>query len=89
MHQVEPRFLAKGVIESSQYNSWTLEDADDQIHIEAKRIGTVPGTHTVTMILMLTVMKSTYSSQPRGICNAISRMDYRKRVFTMKDVLEL
>jgi 4-hydroxy-tetrahydrodipicolinate reductase len=44
---VEPISLAKGVIENSQYNSWTLEDAaDDQIHIEAKRIGTVPGTHT-------------------------------------------
>ena len=41
--------LAKGVIENSSYTNWTLDQPKkDQIHIEAKRIGMVPGTHTVT-----------------------------------------
>ena len=50
--------LAKGVIQNSSYTNWTLEkpksnDPSDseqakQIQIEAKRIGAVPGTHTVT-----------------------------------------
>ena len=41
--------LAKGVIENSNYTNWTMEEAkNNEIHIEALRIGTVPGTHTVT-----------------------------------------
>ena len=41
--------LAKGIIENSSYTNWTLEKPKaEQIYIEAKRIGTVPGTHTVT-----------------------------------------
>ena len=41
--------LAKGVIENSDYTKWTLEKAEEnKIHIEAKRIENIPGTHTVT-----------------------------------------
>jgi 4-hydroxy-tetrahydrodipicolinate reductase len=41
--------LAKGVIENSKYTNWTLDKPTaNQIHIEAKRIATVPGTHKVT-----------------------------------------
>jgi 4-hydroxy-tetrahydrodipicolinate reductase len=40
--------LAKGVIENSKYTNWTLDPTANQIHIEAKRIATVPGTHKVT-----------------------------------------
>ncbi|MCI4442411.1 MAG: 4-hydroxy-tetrahydrodipicolinate reductase, partial [Lentimicrobium sp.] len=41
--------LAKGVIENSDYTSWTLEEAkENEIHIEAIRTENVPGTHTVT-----------------------------------------
>ncbi|HEU0125057.1 MAG TPA: dihydrodipicolinate reductase C-terminal domain-containing protein, partial [Flavobacterium sp.] len=40
--------LAQGVIENSNYANWTMEDAKtNEIRIEAKRIGEVPGTHTV------------------------------------------
>jgi 4-hydroxy-tetrahydrodipicolinate reductase len=45
----------------------TLEDAADD-HIEAKRIGTVPGTHTVNYDSSVDSIEITYSSQPRGIC---------------------
>jgi len=41
--------LAKGVIENSDYNNWTLENPKlDDILIDAKRIENVPGTHTVS-----------------------------------------
>ncbi|HQK41106.1 MAG TPA: 4-hydroxy-tetrahydrodipicolinate reductase, partial [Flavobacterium alvei] len=41
--------LAKGVIENSNYTNWTMENPNsNEIHIEALRIGDVPGTHTVT-----------------------------------------
>ncbi|MFQ3174542.1 MAG: 4-hydroxy-tetrahydrodipicolinate reductase, partial [Flavobacterium sp.] len=50
--------LANGIIENSSFTNWTLaipKESDPsasehakQIYIEAKRIGTVPGTHTVT-----------------------------------------
>ena len=41
--------LAKGVIENSNYTNWTLDNPkENEIHIEAVRVGTVPGTHTVT-----------------------------------------
>jgi 4-hydroxy-tetrahydrodipicolinate reductase len=37
--------LAKGVIENSKYTNWTLDKPTaNQIHIEKKRIATVPGT---------------------------------------------
>jgi hypothetical protein len=49
-------FTCKGVIEKKvNIIADGREDAMMQIHIEAKRIGTVPGTHTVTMIQVLTV----------------------------------
>src|SRR3970040_3070565 len=40
--------LAKGIIENSNFTNWTLDNPKGtEIHIETKRIGTVPGTHTV------------------------------------------
>jgi 4-hydroxy-tetrahydrodipicolinate reductase len=74
------------VIENSQYNSWTLEDAtDDQIHIEAKRIGTVPGTHTVTMIQVLTVKSKQLTIARICTWGSIGKWIIEKQgVFTMK-----
>jgi len=40
--------LAKGIIQHSDYESWTEAQAgEQQIHINAKRIENVPGTHSV------------------------------------------
>ena len=41
--------LAKGIIENSNYISWTLDKnrEENQLYIEAKRIENVPGTHSV------------------------------------------
>jgi 4-hydroxy-tetrahydrodipicolinate reductase len=44
--------LAKGIIENSDYKSWTLDKNRDenQLYIDAKRIENVPGTHSIFYI---------------------------------------
>ncbi|RBN50199.1 4-hydroxy-tetrahydrodipicolinate reductase [Flavobacterium psychrolimnae] len=96
--------LAKGVIENSSYNNWTLEKpvADDpsdselakQIHIEAKRIGTVPGTHTVTYNSSVDAIEIKHTAHNRegfalGAVIAAEWIVGKQGIFTMKDVLEL
>jgi len=87
--------LAKGIIENSQYNSWTLDDAaDDQIHIEAKRIGTVPGTHSVTYNSGVDSLEIKHTANNRegfalGAVIAAEWIIGKQGVFSMKDVLEL
>ena len=40
--------LADGIIKNSDYTNWTLETPiSKEIHIEAKRIENIPGTHSV------------------------------------------
>jgi 4-hydroxy-tetrahydrodipicolinate reductase len=75
-------------------NSWTLEDAaDDQIHIEAKRIGTVPGTHTVNYDSSVdSEIKHTAHNREGFALGAVIAAEWiigKQGVFTMKDVLEL
>ena len=96
--------LAKGVIENSSYTNWTLEKptADDpsdselakQIHIEAKRIGTVPGTHTVTYNSSVDAIEIKHTAHNRegfalGAVIAAEWIVGKQGIFTMKDVLEL
>lgn len=94
--------LAKGVIENSSYTNWTLEkpgqnDPSDseqakQIHIEAKRIGTVPGTHTVTYNSPIDSIEIKHTAHNRegfalGAVIAAEWIVGKQGVFTMKDVL--
>ena len=96
--------LAKGVIENSSYTNWTLEkpEADNpsdselakQIHIEAKRIGTVPGTHTVTYNSSVDAIEIKHTAHNRegfalGAVIAAEWIVGKQGIFTMKDVLEL
>lgn len=96
--------LAKGVIENSDYSTWTLEtlapnDPSDseqakQIHIEAKRIGDVPGTHTVTYNSTVDSIEIKHTAHNRegfalGAIIAAEWIVGKQGVFTMKDVLEL
>ncbi len=96
--------LAKGVIENSDYSNWTLEtpapnDPSDseqvkQIHIEAKRIGDVPGTHTVTYNSTVDSIEIKHTAHNRegfalGAIIAAEWIVGKHGVFTMKDVLEL
>ena len=87
--------LAKGVIENSNYKSWTLESAEpNQIHIEAKRIGDVPGTHTVTYNSVVDAIEIKHTAHNRdgfalGAIIAAEWIVGKHGVFTMKDVLDL
>lgn len=87
--------LAKGVIKNSSYTNWTLDHPKkDQIHIEAKRIGTVPGTHTVTYNSAVDEIEIKHTAHNRegfalGAVIAAEWIIGKKGIFTMKDVLEL
>lgn len=87
--------LAKGVIENSTYTNWTLEDPkENEIHIEAKRIGTVPGTHTVTYNSVVDSIEIKHTAHNRegfalGAVIAAEWLAGKHGIFTMKDVLNL
>jgi 4-hydroxy-tetrahydrodipicolinate reductase len=87
--------LAKGVIENSDYTSWTLEEAkENQIHIEAIRTENVPGTHTVTYNSSVDTIEIKHTAHNRdgfalGAVIAAEWIVGKQGVFTMKDVLEL
>lgn len=86
--------LAKGVIENSTYTNWTLEEAKPtEIRIEAKRIGTVPGTHTVTYNSGIDSIEIKHTAHNRegfalGAVMAAEWLAGKQGIFTMKDVLE-
>jgi 4-hydroxy-tetrahydrodipicolinate reductase len=87
--------LAKGVIENSSYTNWTLEAPEpNEIHIEAKRIGTVPGTHTVTYNSVVDSIEIKHTAHNRegfalGAVIAAEWLAGKQGIFTMKDVLNL
>ena len=87
--------LAKGVIENSDYNNWTLENPkSDDILIEAKRIENVPGTHTVTYNSNIDLIEIKHLAHNRegfelGAVIAAEWIVGKHGVYTMKDVLEI
>ncbi|MRX67798.1 dihydrodipicolinate reductase [Flavobacterium resistens] len=87
--------LAKGVIENSNYSEWTLDDAkNNQIHIEAKRIGEVPGTHIVNYDSAIDSIEIKHTAHNRegfalGAVIAAEWLAGKTGIYTMKDVLNL
>jgi 4-hydroxy-tetrahydrodipicolinate reductase len=87
--------LAKGVIENSAYAKWTLDNPKEkEIHIEAKRIGDVPGTHTVTYDSTVDSIELKHTAHNRegfalGAVIAAEWLAGKKGIYTMKDVLNL
>lgn len=87
--------LAKGVIENSAYTKWTLDNPKlKEIHIEAKRIENIPGTHTVTYNSIVDSIEIKHTAHNRdgfalGAVIAAEWIVGKQGVFTMKDVLEL
>jgi 4-hydroxy-tetrahydrodipicolinate reductase len=87
--------LAKGVIENSDYKNWTLDKATkNEIHIEAKRVGTVSGTHIITYNSTVDTIEIKHTAHNRegfalGAVIAAEWIVGKQGVFTMKDVLEL
>lgn len=87
--------LAKGIIQHSDYESWTEEQAgEQQIHIDAKRIENVPGTHSVFYQSDVDCIEIKHVAHNRegfalGSVLAAEWIQGKKGVFTMKDVLDL
>lgn len=87
--------LAKGVIENSNYNNWTLENPNEnEIQIDAKRIENVPGTHSIFYTSEVDTIEIKHTAHNRdgfalGSIIAAEWIVGKKGVFTMKDVLEL
>jgi 4-hydroxy-tetrahydrodipicolinate reductase len=87
--------LAKGVIENSNYTNWTMDQANnDEIHIEAKRIGDVPGTHTVTYDSIVDNIEIKHTAHNRegfalGAVIAAEWLAGKTGIYSMKDVLNL
>ncbi|RTY69011.1 MULTISPECIES: 4-hydroxy-tetrahydrodipicolinate reductase [unclassified Flavobacterium] len=96
--------LANGILANSSYTNWTLEkpeanhlspnELEKQIPIKAKRIGTIPGTHTVNYNSAVDAIEMKHTAHNRegfalGAVIAAEWIVGKQGVFTMKDVLEL
>jgi 4-hydroxy-tetrahydrodipicolinate reductase len=87
--------LANGIIENSDYTNWTLDHAtENQIHIDAKRIENVPGTHSIFYDSEVDQIEIKHTAHNRegfalGAVIAAEWLKDKKGIFTMKDVLSL
>lgn len=87
--------LANGIIENSDYTNWTLDKpTDEQIHIDAKRIENVPGTHSVFYDSEVDQIEIKHTAHSRegfalGAVIAAEWLKDKKGIFTMKDVLNI
>ncbi|WP_412561279.1 4-hydroxy-tetrahydrodipicolinate reductase [Winogradskyella sp. MIT101101] len=87
--------LAEQIIENTDYKKWTLDPPNsDEIHIDAKRIPEVPGTHEVTYnseIDSISIKHTAHSRQgfALGAVVAAEWIKDKKGVFSMKDVLQI
>ncbi len=87
--------LAEGVIKHTDYANWTLETPiSNEIHIEAKRIESVPGTHSIFYDSEVDQIEIKHTAHSRegfalGAVIAAEWLVGKKGVFTMKDVLGL
>lgn len=87
--------LANGIINNSKYESWTLDDTEqNQIHIEVKRIENIPGTHSIFYDSVVDQIEIKHTAHNRegfalGAVVAAEWLVGKKGIFTMKDVLSL
>jgi 4-hydroxy-tetrahydrodipicolinate reductase len=87
--------LAEGIIENSNFTDWKLDEANDnEIAIVAKRIGNVPGTHTVKYTSEIDDIEIKHTAHNRkgfalGAVVAAEWLKDKHGIFNMKDVLGL
>jgi 4-hydroxy-tetrahydrodipicolinate reductase len=85
--------LANGIIKNTDFTNWTLEEPkNNEIHIEAKRIENVPGTHSIFYDSEVDQIEIKHTAHSRegfalGAVIAAEWLVGKKGVFTMKDVL--
>lgn len=87
--------LAEGVIANSNYKQWKLDSASKEtLKITSKRIGTVPGTHTVAYDSIVDSIEIKHTAHNRegfalGAITAAEWIIGKTGVFSMRDVLNL
>lgn len=87
--------LAEGIIANSAYTNWTMEaPTNKEIHIEAKRIENIPGTHSIFYDSAVDQIEIKHTAHSRegfalGAVIAAEWLTGKKGIFTMKDVLSL
>lgn len=87
--------LAEGIINNSNYTNWTLDTPkENEIKIEAKRIGTVPGTHSIfydSTVDQIEIKHTAYNREGFALGSVVAAewLIGKKGVFTMKDVLNI
>ena len=87
--------LAEGVIKHTDYANWTLETPiSNEIHIQAKRIENVPGTHSIFYDSEVDQIEIKHTAHSRegfalGAVVAAEWLVGKKGIFNMKDVLGL
>lgn len=87
--------LAEGIFKETNYNAWSLENPlENEIHIDAKRIADVPGTHSVfykSKVDEIEIKHTAFNRQgfALGAVVAAEWILGKKGIFSMKDVLSL
>jgi len=87
--------LAEGIIKHSNHNNWSMEGGSEAgIQISSKRVGTVPGTHTVDYSSKVDTIEIKHTAHNRegfalGAIIAAEWLIGKTGVFEMKDVLGL
>lgn len=87
--------LAEGIIENTVYSNWKMDEAEDnEILITSKRIGKVPGTHTINYESSVDAIEIKHTAHNRegfalGAIIAAEWIKGKTGVFSMKDVLNL
>lgn len=87
--------LAEGIIANTNYQNWKLgESSENEISINSKREGSVPGTHSVEYTSEVDSIEIKHTAHNRegfalGAVIAAEWLHGKTGVFTMKDVLGL
>ena len=87
--------LAEGIIENTDFESWKLYEGDkNNLAITAKRVGDVPGTHSITYhseVDEIEIKHTAYNRQgfALGAVVAAEWLADKKGIYQMKDVLGL
>lgn len=87
--------LAEGIIENTSFNGWKLYEGDqNNVAITAKRVGDVPGTHSITYhseVDEIEIKHTAYNRQgfALGAVVAAEWLADKKGIYEMKDVLGL
>ena len=87
--------LAKGIINNTNKNHWAIENPkEDDVFIDVKRIGEVPGTHSIYYKSDVDYIEIKHVAHNRegfalGSVIAAEWLVGKKGIFTMKDVLGL